>query len=253
MVDTQTKNSMLAGGNKQKITIAIVAVIVLFVIWQAAGLFGGGGESARTPSAPKAEVAMNSASPIKATSPAPLQNVNPASAMPAQPVAPSILSLSINPEELKTQRENETRYINAVNQLQMLKIQREIAETTQAITKSKLDTVTSEKSITDLLVNAPLPASLLPPGQNLPGMMPDQQTIKTTVTTTKAEPNYVVLSVSKKDNKWRAVIGNLGKLYSLTIGDTLPADGSTVIFINTKGVTLQKDGKTRRIPISSAI
>src|SRR5438105_8732767 len=80
-------------------------------------------------------------------------------------------------ELLKLQQETQAKYIAALNELQMLKIQREIAETNQAIVKAKLETVTDQKNIINLLSPAaPLVTSKTYAaglsGQQPPGQIP---------------------------------------------------------------------------------
>ncbi len=253
-----------AGGDtKQKITIAVIVVVVLIVIWQVVGILGGSSKQAAVAPAakPMSATSPNSASPQSGS---PNMAMNPMMSpnnmpVPAAPQAPqnsqsSAPAVQVNPALLKLQQETEAKYIEAVNELQILKIRREIAETKQAISKSTLDTMTSEHKMSDLLVKPPAPGredyanSLGGPNAGPNGMM-----VATTTTTTTTEPAYVLLSVSKQSQRWSAVLGNAGKLYSVTIGDTIPTDGSVVVSIDTDGVVLEKDGKKRRIAISSTI
>jgi hypothetical protein len=51
-----------------------------------------------------------------------------------------------------------------------------------------------------------------------------------------------VISVSQLQNRWGAVLGYQGNLYSVFSGDVLPPDGSKVISISKSGVILEKNG-----------
>ena len=137
-------------------------------------------------------------------------------------------------ELVRLQQETQAKYVAALNELQMLKIAREIAQTNQAIAAARLATVTAEKN-TLLLLSPPPPAyaqGLVTPVSGTPSM---------------SSPGYTVVSVSQLQNRWNAVLGYQDKLYSVSIGDVLPSDGSTVVSISRSGVVLEKDGAKRKI------
>jgi type IV pilus biogenesis protein PilP len=246
------KKALPADGNKQKIMIVIVIIIVLIIIWQVAGLFTGGSA--------QPDVTITPTKTMSATSPG---NQTPNAAMNAPTAMAPVQTATVTPNQtqplrvdpalLKLQQETETKYIEAVNQLQLLKIQKDIAEAKEAISKATLDSMTSEHKMSDLLVKPPTPGiadyanSLQNPGQS------GRSTVLSTTTTTTVEAAYIVLSVSKQDRRWSAVIGNAGKLYSVKVGETLPIDQSIVVSIDTDGVVLQKDGQQKKIAISSSI
>lgn len=251
---------------KKKITIGVFAVVVVVILWQVIGMFGGDKSAAVAPS--PAPAGKAGATPA-AASPAAPAGAAPAAASPASsgaatpaaqsgPVAPHEEVIKANAELMKLQKETEAKYLAAMNELQILKVQREIAEANEAISESKLKTVKTEKSITSLLTIKPAQveegayASML--GGKKPVSAPQPATVQQQqqVATTPAVA-YVVLSVSQQDNKWSAVLGHSGKLYSIAVGDTLSADGSTVNTISKDGVVLEKNGIQKKIPISSAI
>ncbi|MDR3490514.1 MAG: hypothetical protein P4M12_00560 [Gammaproteobacteria bacterium] len=274
------KSSMLEGGNKQKIIIVAVLVIVFIIIWQASSLFSGGSTPAPAAPAPVAPTPMSpgAPTPLTPTTPRPaMGNAGPGAAMPASissptqgsaatqaQIAPS-QAVQIDPEQLQKQRENEKKYIQAVNDLQMLKIQKEIADTNLAITNSKLDTITSEKKLSDLLVgpvHPPVAEGMYVNNLVAPAIRGQS---KSSAADAGMDVSYVVLSVSKKDNQWGAVIANIVEkvsenvvkkqetLFSVTVGENLPPDGSLVVSIDKNGVVLQKDGVRRRLQIRSTL
>jgi hypothetical protein len=271
--ETQVQIGKFKANPRQLATIGIMVVVVLVIIWQVMGLFGGGGSSApaATPVAPVAKMNTMSATPAAATTTTTTTTTNNANSTPPAEVAapsngtPSQAPVQTNAELLKLQKQTEEKYLTAINELQMLKVQQAIAETNQAIATAKLSTVTSEKNIADLLTK-PAPASeasyaanLAAPtmaGEPLTGVPP----IPGMAAPAKAPPMasvvpdapYLVLSVSQQGGKWTAVMGLSGKLFTVSIGDSLP-DQSTVININRGGVTLEKDKKIRKVAMASMI
>ena len=145
--------------------------------------------------------------------------------------------------------------------MEELRIQRQIAETNQAIAAAKLATVTAEKDISDLLTR-PAPgtmtvntygnvpgktsAEILPPGEEgaatIPVIVPKQQ-----------EVPYSLVSISMSLNKWNAIVALQGQMFSVGVGDILPPDESVVTHISKNSITLRKDGKSRRIGITASL
>lgn len=181
--------------------------------------------------------------------PKPAVQANPATA-PAvtQPVAPSPVPTKAAQQSrpqaqltppasivLTQQEQVQSKYISALNELQMLKIQKEIAETSQAIVAAKLATVAAEKSITDLLSETeisknpkPLPAPVL----------------------SSEAGSYSVQSVSMEQDQWHALVKFKDKLYNVSVGDMLPPDKSVVKSIDQKGVILDTGGMEQRVPLT---
>jgi type IV pilus biogenesis protein PilP len=145
-------------------------------------------------------------------------------------------------ELMQLQQETEAKYVAALNELQMLKVQRDIAQTNKDIASAKLDTVSAEKNIVTLLTpetNNNYASRLTNPTQGVPtgpGNGPPIPIVETA---------YTVISVTEIQGQWAAVIGAGGKLYNVHIGDVIPDDNSKVISINRGGVVLQK-GETKR-------
>lgn len=239
----------MATTNRQKITAIAVVIILLIVIWQVIGLFKGTGGGSQQPAplvAARPGAAMTAGSPTQPAA--------------AQQQIPKAAPVSKDMELLRLQQDTQSKYIAALNELQMLKVQREINETNQAIAQAKLATIKAEKNMNDLLTGAsnppppPVPASAY--AAQL-GSQPQQLPLINQPTNVPppppAEPSYVVISVSYQLGRWTAVIGNQGKLYNVSRGDVLPVDGSIVSNIDKGGVVLTKDGKRKRVSLISAI
>jgi hypothetical protein len=200
----------------------------------------------------------SNASPIPTVASAP---------MPVASQAPSAND-QVDSEVLRLQQEAQVQYISKLNELQMLKIQREIAETNQAIAAAKFATVNSEKSIAETLTKSAAPppspttaaevTSLLPeknPQDNLPAL-PTTKTVTKTVTPPPPPPievTYTTFSVVMHEGRWSAVVGYNGRLFDVVIGQQLSPDGSVVTAIDRNGVTLMKDGKEKKIPMNSSV
>jgi type IV pilus biogenesis protein PilP len=234
---------------KQKAMIGAVVIVVLIVIWQMFGLMGSGGSSAP----PTATAVNQGAKTSNAT--AASSGMNATSAVNGQTTQQVELKQAqvINDVKfLQSQQASEQKYIGKINDLEDLKIQRAIAETNQAIAAAKLATVTAEKNISDLLTKPATPE--VPAGiyaNKLTNPTQAETIIVSTTATSTVE--YTVISVSMQLGKWNAVLGYQGKLYSVVVGDVLAVDDSVVTSINKNGVVLQKDGKSRKISITSAI
>lgn len=240
---------------RQKAIAGLVFLVILIVIWQVISMFTGGAQQ---------------------TQPATLNGKGGSSAQaksnmtPGQPRQQQIqaqgMTQAQQDELARLQRETQEKYIAAVNQLQMLKLSQQIAETSKDIAKAKLDTVTSEKGIVDLLTKpAPEPETSasfsqgLVPGSPLtiqpaspsvaPGSPPGVASMTAPAAPQTTNANYVVISVSQLLNKWGAVLGYQGKLYSVFVGDVVPADQSTVISIDKYSVILEKDGIQRKVSL----
>ncbi len=270
-------NNSPSGQSSQKRTIIIVLLIVVVgvVLWQVIGLFGS--------SAPEQEFVDNQQAAIQDSNkqPSPTQGAQPgvAGSNPAlsnaqtKPVVPASTTqvavtdeLTMNGKLLKAQKEYEDKYIEQVNKLQQLKLQREIEEMNKAIAVSRLDRAKAEKSESDLLTTPTAPApEVVPVGAYSNPLVNPVTSGSAVVTATTpapinsppnpeiAEVPYVVISVMMQLGRWSAVVGYQGKLFNVAVGDVLPIDGSVVASINGNGVTLTKEGKSKKITISSSI
>jgi type IV pilus biogenesis protein PilP len=270
--DKQVQEGIGSGfTTKQKLMAVGVVVILLIVIWQVVDLFGGG--SGESPPAPIQNGATKPPTQMTATMPG----------TPANPSAPAVGGQAptgvgqppaiIQPQPapiqreqtlsgtdlLRNQQEEQKKYLASVNELQMLKLQRDIAETNQGIAAAKLATATTEQNINNLLTKpmpAPVPvgeyanrlaaptAAGMPSG--VPGTAPPPEVPAN-------EAAYIVISVSMQLNRWTAVLGYQGKLYNVMIGDVLPVDGWTVASITKEGVILKKDDVKRKISLVPVI
>lgn len=234
MADNQT--SLTA---RQKITAGIFLLVVIFLIWQGIGMMKG--KTANfSPAGNTAKMSANSPVNSMRTQPRP-----DAAQLPKSQV---VTDAPVDAEAVKLQQETQTKYISAVDALQLLKVAKEIAETNQAIMTAKLATAKAEKGINDLanptaglLINpyAKQAAGRGQPGQETPPPPPST--------------NYSVVSVSLLQYQWSAVISYGGNLYTVKIGDILPADGSKVASIDRSGVTLEKDGEKKKISLMPII
>lgn len=242
--ESQMKNAISEVTNRQKMIAAAFIVVVLVIIWQVVGLLGN--KSVKVTPAPsvgalKKDGQFNSSSPSQLASSEPVVRQAP---------------VQTDNQFMKMQHDAEQQYVSKVNELESLKIQREIAEMNQAISAAKLATVTAEKGISDVLTKPSLPpvsageyasrlASPVRQGESVVGGQPGSAV--------PAEVTYTVISVSMQLHKWSAVIGYQGKLYNVSVGDVLPLDGAVVESINRGGVVLRKNGKSRKISLVSAI
>lgn len=214
---------------RQKIVIGALIVIGGIFAWV---MFGGSSTTETAPTATTSTVAT----PAPATMPTP---------RPAELPKPAPLTQR-EAELLQLQQETEARYLAAVNELQMLRIQRDIAETNKAIAGAKLDTVSAQKNIISLLT----PEQTTNYGQHLvnpAGVTSPTQPSRPPVDV--IEVTYTVISVTEIQGRWGAVVGAQGKLYNVHVGDVLPIDNSKVININRSGIVLEKDGVKRTISL----
>lgn len=240
---------------RQKVVAGVVVFIVIFLIWQIKGMFSGGSSAPTVQPKPSPSQPMANGTQGGPTNPAvpSTPSANPQQSKPQQ-VAQVAGQQPLSPREMeliKLQQETEAKYIAALNELQLLKINQSIAETNKAIATAKLDTVTAQKGVVDLLSGpSNTPASY---AQNLAGVptssSPPQGQPQANAPALQPQVPYTVISVSRLQYKWNAVIGAQGNLYSVTIGDRLPPDGSKVISIDKAGVTLEKNGVTTKISL----
>jgi hypothetical protein len=246
------------GNQKQKITLIATVLVVLVVIWQAVKLFGNGDSSAPSP-APTQNVARNTNGQQPSSPPAGAQQAT------EQPQLTALKQVPVpaNNEILKIQQETQAKYIAALNELEMLKVQKEIAETKEAITAATLSTATTEKSITDLLTVQQMPtsggANAYSPFSATNGSEPAAANANNTPPPLPApkvqaiQPEtYTLLSVSFKAERWKAVLSAQNKLFDVSVGDVLP-DKSLVISIDRNGVTLMKDKTRELLTMSSSM
>ncbi len=260
MADNQ-QTSFSALTTKQKVIGVLTFVIIGFVLYEIIGLFSSG-KPPKTVIKPAPQTAAQQKTPsgTMTTVTTSSNNVAPMGAITGAPaltaINPIVPPVKAN-DELQKQQEQQQVYLESVNQLQLLKVKREIAETNQAIASARLATETANKNMSDLLTQPTLPQ--LPGGgtaQPIANGLPTENATPTPAASAAKAPtmdvSFTVISVSMKFNHWNAVLGSDNKLYSVPIGDTL-FDGSTVAAISKNGVTLTKDGKKRKIRVQTSI
>lgn len=229
-----TRQKAIAGG---------IILIILIIAWQIIGLFRTKTTPSKTPLTVTKTTTQHSGPHPQA------EQVAQQPSMSAQQQAAL----------LKLQQDTQAKYVEALNELQMLRLTQQIAETNKDIAAARLATVTAEKGVVDLLTKPTppeetpasfssslvAPGGIHPPTVNAPGTMPGT----VTVTTQTTEPAYIVISVSELMHRWSAVLGYQGKLYGVLVGDVLPPDQSTVVSIDRYGVVLEKDGVRRKVSL----
>lgn len=265
---TLDKTQLTAMTTRQKAIAGAVLLAIVVIVWQIVSLFSGGSKTAQpkgtTTSAagslpnggPPGSGAGGKAAGGGAINPQPEQ------------LTQQRMSAQQQSDLIKLQQQTQEKYVAALNELQMLKLSQQLAETSKDIATAKLATVTAEKGIVDLLTKpatpVETPASFSPglatPGLATPGNPltiqplsppsgPPGASVSTTTTTISQDVNYIVISVSQLLNRWSAVVGYQGKLYSVYVGDVLPPDQSTVVSIDKYGVILEKNGVTRKMSL----
>lgn len=231
--------------NRQKTTAVAFVIIMLIIAYMLYSMFKGESTDIK-PSVAQPSGPINATGPMQGGMAPPI--IAPKQAqLPKQPPP-------LSPREaqlLQMQQETEMKYIDALNQLQMLKLERDIAETNKSIVAAKLDTITAEKNIINLLKPqmTTTPASyaqgLVTPVAGAPAGGPPANIPPPQMR--QEETNYTVISVSFLRSVWSAVLGYQGNLYNVHVGDILPVDGSKVLSIDRTGLILEKDGIRRKI------
>lgn len=231
--------------NRQKIIIALVGVVGAILAWQVYALFGSGGGDIAPPPAPMHNTMA--ASPPGAMPQAPSANA-PAMAQGMPPAPPPVAmpkptnvpeTQALSPREMELTRmlqDMQDRYLQAVNELQLLKVSKDIAETNKDISAAKLATVVAQKQIVDILAPPPPPPSTLT--ANLPS-----------ISIASGEGQYAVVSISQLQYRWSAILGYKGTLYNVHVGDVLPMDGSKVVSIANTSVVLEKGGNRMKLTL----
>jgi type IV pilus biogenesis protein PilP len=232
---------------RQKITMALLLIVIILIIWQLFSLF----HENNATSSNHAVMANNKKMSGTNTTP-----TEPHVPQPAPLPKPPVVSEQ-EKELIKLQKQTEEKYINALSQLQMLKVERDIAETNKAIVTAKLDTATAEKNMANLLQpnissasyaqGLANPSSIPPSTPSLPPANNSSATAQNSAPT--VTNNYLVISVSLLQGKWNAVLGSQGKLYQVYIGDILPDDKAQVVDIDKSGVTLKYGDEKRKISL----
>lgn len=252
---------------RQKATIVLIVIVMIILLWQIKGLFKSS-DSTPAPVAPM-QIAPNKQNSTTgtATSPSAPQSAEGMvpTPLPSIKTASLLLPPSEDAQELKAQSDVQKKYIDYLNRLAILKLEREIAETNSAIAAAKLDTRKSENDLGNAMIaNLPKPVpttaysnALVAPTTGAVGAEPVSPPPPVAAALTQQAKivtvsSYALISVAMQLQKWSAVIGYNGKLYNVSIGDILP-DGSVVDSISRDMVVLKKDGKRLPLTIVSEI
>lgn len=247
MKSNKTPSTLSGMTTRQKVVAVIFVLVLIFLIWEVYGLMGGGSSSVPKTKISTAKNAPHAKFAAAEMTPQHEHLIKP----PPAPLNQRELQL------LQLQQETEAKYVSTVNQLQLLKLSRDIAETNQAIMNAKLATITSEKKIIDML-KPPPPPPPPPPTTYTHGLVnPTPVSVTTHVehapATPELEVNYSVVSVTELHGRWSAVIGYQGNLYHIAVGDILPPDDSRVVHIDRTGVILEKSGVKKKFSLVSII
>src|SRR5436853_189095 len=132
---------------KQKVIGLVTIVIFIFIIYEIIGLFSGGSSAptpAPMPAVPKqpGKPAASGAQPMMTTTTTVQQGAPPPQVTPVSALTPPPAK---DNDFLKIQQQQQQAYLDNINQLQLLKVKREIAETNQAIAAARLATETANK------------------------------------------------------------------------------------------------------------
>lgn len=241
------KTKLISGmSTRQKATVGVFVLVVLFLIWQVWGLIRGGSAPAHTTVGATATPASTTPglTPVGPNVPPPPQ---PAQIKQPQPMTQREIELT------QLQQQTEQKYLAALNDLQMLKLSQQMAEANQAIAAARLATVKAEKTIVDLLKPPPITPATYSQGLINPMHVTAPTPAPVTVTVTTPETAYSVISVTELQNRWSAVIGFSGNLFHVSVGDILPPDQSKVVSIDRSGVILEKNGLKRKVSMVSII
>ena len=193
----------------------------------------------------------------------------PVAAIPAPTTTPQAAKLSVpdaavtsnnNVNTLQMQQDTETKYIMALNELQMLKIAKELADVNQAIINSKLATVQAEKNLLNALKSDTGPSSntaqnssAYPESGESAQQTAPAPSIASLPSPTAEELPYTVVSVSQLHRRWSAVLSYAGKLYHVHVGDVIPPNQFKVVTIDQGGITVAKNGIRHKISLVQII
>lgn len=244
---------------KQKIIGLLVVILIGLIVWQVFELFFKENNSPAIPK-PIANQSIKTTNLSSSTvSKNPANNTPPNANVPSPASVPVLVSAQtdVQPDAseaiIQAQEENQVAYLDLINKLQNLKIQKEIAETSQAIAVAKLATATAEKNMSGLIIESSQDISINYANKPTTG----KETNATTISSLNAPPipenNYAVLSVSKELGHWQAVISDQGKLYTVSVGDKIPGTQIVVNEISINGVVLFDGKKKQAIRIVTSI
>lgn len=218
---------------RRKVMGGISILIIGVVIWYGMELFGGNASPPPVPIDPLANL------------PKPT---------PTQLLKPVILAAPDEAALLKRQQDMEEKYASTLNELKALQLDKELVQANKDLLAAKLSVITTEaaiiKAVTDAsaAANPPAPTSTplaAPPIADSTARGGNGSLLPTGA---REHIDYTVISVSQIRYQWGAVLSYQGKLFRVTVGDTLPQDKSRVVSINKFGITLIRKGIPRKIP-----
>jgi hypothetical protein len=241
--DKAISNSV--GSSRQKIIAVGVVLLVIFLLWEIYGMMSGSSEPFS--STTHSQLAANSQP--KMETPKTVSIVSQTAADTS--VADAMM--------LQQQQDLERKYIAAVNELQMLKVSKDIADANKDIAKSKLEMVMAQKVVVEQLEPTAIQPGSYAAALNNPGATQQigapvsGKKMPTQAASDDESSPYTVISVSQLQNKWGAVLGYQGTLIHVYIGDSLPLEHAQVVAIDNDGIEIEKDGKRKKIALVSLI
>lgn len=209
----------------KKIKLVIVIILLIIVLYALSGLFSSNNASSYTPVNHQAQASPQAAQP--------------------QLVAHVVQKKSVAKPDIVLNNLNEKQmaYLKAVNDLQMLQLQQQIAQTKQQIAQAELQAAQSNKQLQAII--APPPSPLF---QNTEQNQPPQA-MQTTIVPPPSD--YKLEYLANEGGKWQVILSSNGALINGTMGTVLP-DGSTITNISGNSVTLTLDNRTRVLMITQS-
>lgn len=200
---------------RQKIIAIIIILILLVILWQVIDIFRSkspGPTITPTTTANKAP-ALNG---NKAANTVPA-NIRAPQVPPSGVQTGQLMNNQPSPQELeimRLQQETQSKYLADLNQLQVLKVQRDIAETNKAIAEAELATVKAQKNVVSMLS-----PSTTPPDTYAKNLAGGQQAANVPAPVLQpVDVAYSLISVTQLQSKWSAVLGYQGNLYYVSVG-----------------------------------
>lgn len=247
--------------SKKIVTIGLIAVVVAFGVWYGMSIYAEQDKAALEAAKPKPMETPKTAT-LMPTTPAanPAQTATAATGPAAGSGAGQQTKLVLTEREIqlmKMQQEAQAQYLQLLDQLQTLRVQKDIAETNKDIMKAKMDAVFALRKMNDLLAPpAPPPAPVLDNsklGDNGAGTPAAGRQGLPVVGGGGDSSDISVVSVTNLQGRWMAVLNTGGKLISVAAGDKLESDNSIVLAIDRSGIWLEKNGIKRKVTMMSFI
>lgn len=202
---------------KKRIMTGLLIVILMIIIWQLFGLFSN-----------------NTPAPLPSKS----NNMSVSTTQKMPQSKPLIPENTIKTAEEKLREAESARYLAAIDELQLLKVHKEIAETNRDIAKAGQETVNAQRNTLEVLSGIMPPSNASGYAANLGAQAAPVPAPTPAPAATNTRTEYVVVSVSMLQGKWAAVLGNQGQLFNVSVGDVIPLDQSKVLAIDRGGVLI---------------